>query len=102
MSVTLTPRMSTMLASIASRMGVASRTEVLRRAVALFGYLYERAATHDIVLRNRATHQEEHISLVTRAELALISPAAVQAAAQAREEAEQLEAATDDEPPFLP
>jgi hypothetical protein len=54
-TVTLTPRMSTMLAGVAATTGVATRTEVLRRAVALFVYLHRCAATHDIVLRDRAT-----------------------------------------------
>jgi hypothetical protein len=78
--LTLTPRMAAMLASVAATTGIASRTEVLRRAVALFVYLHDHAATHDIVLRDRATGKEDLISLATRAELISTSPAAVQAA----------------------
>lgn len=100
----LTRQMASMLGRFAAETGIASRGELLRRALALFVYLHRRSTTHEIVLRARVPNRgrtldletDEVISLATRQQLETMSPTAVNVASS--EASRRLKETPDEKP----
>jgi hypothetical protein len=55
--------MSGRLEALANRHAGKSMTDVLQRAVALYNFLIEKSATHDIILRHQCSGEEQLLDL---------------------------------------